>query len=159
MEVFSSLVTSMSRTPTCPCRGRYATTAWSPSESWVPGAVSWTPEGTGRYGVALADALVAVVAGLEASASGEPSSPDEQPASATAPATASPSRETFLIRPFCTARGQQPTRRSAKYAVTASSPIRSCCMVSRSRTVTAWSSSVSKSTVTQYGVPISSWRR
>ena len=32
-------------------------------------------------------------------------------------------------------------------------------MVSRSRTVTAWSSRVSKSTVTQNGVPISSWRR
>ena len=38
-------------------------------------------------------------------------------------------------------------------------PTRSCCIVSRSRTVTAWSSRVSKSTVTQYGVPISSWRR
>ena len=38
-------------------------------------------------------------------------------------------------------------------------PTRSCCIESRSRTVTAWSFSVSKSTVTQYGVPISSWRR
>ena len=36
---------------------------------------------------------------------------------------------------------------------------RSCCMVSRSRTVTEPSVSVSKSTVMQYGVPISSWRR
>ena len=34
-----------------------------------------------------------------------------------------------------------------------------CFMLSRSRTVTASSVSVSKSTVTQYGVPISSWRR
>ena len=32
-------------------------------------------------------------------------------------------------------------------------------IASRSRTVTAWSSRVSKSTVTQNGVPISSWRR
>ena len=32
-------------------------------------------------------------------------------------------------------------------------------MVSRSRMVTAWSSRESKSTVTQRGVPISSWRR
>ena len=36
---------------------------------------------------------------------------------------------------------------------------RSWLIESRSRTVTAWSSRVSKSTVTQYGVPISSWRR
>ena len=36
---------------------------------------------------------------------------------------------------------------------------RTCSMLSRSRMVTAWSSSVSKSTVTQSGVPISSWRR
>jgi hypothetical protein len=32
-------------------------------------------------------------------------------------------------------------------------------MLSRSRIVTAWSSRVSKSTVMQNGVPISSWRR
>src|ERR1700744_549328 len=38
-------------------------------------------------------------------------------------------------------------------------PMRSWVMLSRSRTVTAWSSRVSKSTVMQYGVPISSWRR
>ena len=36
---------------------------------------------------------------------------------------------------------------------------RSCRMVSRSRTVTVWSCSVWKSTVTQNGVPISSCRR
>ena len=36
---------------------------------------------------------------------------------------------------------------------------RSCRIESRSRTVTAWSFSESKSIVTQYGVPISSWRR
>ena len=36
---------------------------------------------------------------------------------------------------------------------------RSCCMVSRSRTVTVWVSSVSKSTQMEKGVPISSWRR
>ena len=39
------------------------------------------------------------------------------------------------------------------------SATRSCSIVSRSRTVTVRSSSVSKSTVTQNGVPISSWRR
>ena len=33
---------------------------------------------------------------------------------------------------------------------------RSCCMLSRSRTVTQPSSAESKSNVTQYGVPISS---
>jgi hypothetical protein len=37
--------------------------------------------------------------------------------------------------------------------------IRDCCIESRSRTVTASSSRLSKSTVTQNGVPISSWRR
>ena len=51
---------------------------------------------------------------------------------------------------------QAPTKRSAKYDVMPSRLIRSCFIESRSRTVTAWSSSVSKSTVTQYGVPISS---
>ena len=54
---------------------------------------------------------------------------------------------------------QQPTRRVARYAVTWSRPTRSCAIVSRSRIVTASSSRVSKSTVMQYGVPISSWRR
>ena len=54
---------------------------------------------------------------------------------------------------------QQPTRRSANHVRTPSSGIRSWAIVSRSRTVTAPSSRVSKSTVTQYGVPISSWRR
>ena len=37
--------------------------------------------------------------------------------------------------------------------------MRSCRIESRSRTVTAWSVRDSKSTVTQNGVPISSWRR
>ena len=54
---------------------------------------------------------------------------------------------------------QQPTRRVARYSVTLSRLTRSCDIVSRSRIVTASSSSVSKSTVMQYGVPISSWRR
>ncbi len=44
-------------------------------------------------------------------------------------------------------------------ALTWSRETRSCAMVSRSRIVTAWSSRVSKSTVMQNGVPISSWRR
>ena len=54
---------------------------------------------------------------------------------------------------------QQPTSRCASQPCTASRPTRSWAIVSRSRTVTAWSSRVSKSTVTQNGVPISSWRR
>ena len=54
---------------------------------------------------------------------------------------------------------QQPGSCAAKYPSTWSSETRSWCMVSRSRTVTALSSRVSKSTVTQNGVPISSWRR
>ena len=40
-----------------------------------------------------------------------------------------------------------------------SSGTRSCSMVSRSRTVTAWSSTDSKSNVMHSGVPSSSWRR
>jgi len=53
----------------------------------------------------------------------------------------------------------QRGRRSERYVTRESMPIRSWAIVSRSRTVTAWSSRVSKSTVTQNGVPISSWRR
>ncbi len=49
--------------------------------------------------------------------------------------------------------------RSRRYATTPSIEIRSCVIASRSRIVTALSSSESKSTVTQYGVPTSSWRR
>jgi hypothetical protein len=51
---------------------------------------------------------------------------------------------------------QQPVRRSERYGSRAAMPIRSCPIESRSRTVTAWSFRVSKSTVTQNGVPISS---
>ena len=54
---------------------------------------------------------------------------------------------------------QAPTRRVASQPSTWSRATRSCAIVSRSRIVTAWSSRVSKSTVMQYGVPISSWRR
>ena len=54
---------------------------------------------------------------------------------------------------------QAPTRRAASQPSTWSRATRSCAIVSRSRIVTAWSSRVSKSTVMQYGVPISSWRR
>ena len=49
--------------------------------------------------------------------------------------------------------------RSSRYPTRRSRPTRSWVMVSRSRTVTARSVSESKSTVTQNGVPISSWRR
>ena len=48
---------------------------------------------------------------------------------------------------------------SSRYPTRRSRPTRSWVMVSRSRTVTARSPSESKSTVTQNGVPISSWRR
>ncbi len=58
-----------------------------------------------------------------------------------------------------TGAGQAPRSRSARYAFRPSSGTRSWPIVSRSRTVTASSSSESKSTVTQNGVPISSWRR
>ena len=54
---------------------------------------------------------------------------------------------------------QQPTSFSANQRVMPSRLTRSWLIVSRSRMVTASSSSVSKSTVTQNGVPISSWRR
>ena len=52
-----------------------------------------------------------------------------------------------------------PTNRVRSSSTNLSTGTRCCCMVSRSRMVTAWSSRVSKSTVTQRGVPISSWRR
>src|SRR6266700_118352 len=49
--------------------------------------------------------------------------------------------------------------RSCRYIGNSSMATRTCVMPSRSRTVTVLSSSVWKSTVTQKGVPISSWRR
>ena len=49
-----------------------------------------------------------------------------------------------------------PMRRDARYPSSSEIGTRSWAMVSRSRTVTASSSSESKSTVMQYGVPISS---
>lgn len=54
---------------------------------------------------------------------------------------------------------QQPTSRSASQPRTWAIATRSCVIESRSRIVTAWSSRESKSTVMQYGVPTSSWRR
>lgn len=51
---------------------------------------------------------------------------------------------------------QHPGRRSAKYGLTCEIATRSWAIVSRERIVTASSSKVSKSTVMQYGVPISS---
>ena len=56
-------------------------------------------------------------------------------------------------------RAQHAGRRCTSHDSTASIPIRSWTIESRSRTVTASSSRVSKSTVMQYGVPISSCRR
>lgn len=52
-----------------------------------------------------------------------------------------------------------PMRRAARYPSSSAIGTRSWPIESRSRTVTALSSSESKSTVTQNGVPISSWRR
>jgi len=49
--------------------------------------------------------------------------------------------------------------RAARSSPSASIATRSWARESRSRTVTVWSSSVWWSIVTQYGVPISSWRR
>jgi len=51
------------------------------------------------------------------------------------------------------------SRRSRMSRVTPSTGTRSCAIESRSRTVTAPSSSESTSTVMHHGVPISSWRR
>ena len=56
-------------------------------------------------------------------------------------------------------RPQQPTSRCASQVRTLARGTRSWAIVSRSRMVTASSSRVSKSTVMQYGVPISSCRR
>lgn|GEM_PF-5222764 len=50
-------------------------------------------------------------------------------------------------------------RREAKNSRSSATGTRVCSIVSRERTVTVSSSSESKSTVTQKGVPISSWRR
>ena len=56
-------------------------------------------------------------------------------------------------------RSQESSRRACRSSSTSSSFTRACSIVSRSRTVTASSSSDSKSTVTHSGVPTSSWRR
>ena len=53
----------------------------------------------------------------------------------------------------------QKRMRSSIYLRRSAMATRSCCMVSRSRTVTVWVASVSKSTQMAKGVPISSWRR
>src|ERR1022692_3713500 len=58
--------------------------------------------------------------------------------------------------------GDPPQARSILRRNSSTSPsmgARTCSVLSRSRTVTAPSSSVSKSTVTHQGVPTSSWRR
>ena len=56
-------------------------------------------------------------------------------------------------------RTRAASSRSRMSRVTPSTGIRSWVIESRSRTVTAPSSSESTSTVTHHGVPISSWRR
>src|SRR5439155_23112457 len=55
--------------------------------------------------------------------------------------------------------GDPQLSRSCRYSTSLSIGSRSCSIESRSRTVTWRSVSVSKSTVTQYGVPTSSCRR
>ena len=60
---------------------------------------------------------------------------------------------------LCGKTGNQNAMRFAIYSATSSILMRSCSILSRSRTVTQPSCSVSKSTVTQNGVPISSSRR
>ena len=62
-----------------------------------------------------------------------------------------------LRRP--SAAGSDAASRSRMSRLTPSTGTRSCAIESRSRTVTAPSSSESTSTVTHHGVPISSWRR
>ena len=143
---------------------RQATVACSPTPSSLPGSVSSTPSGTGRYGEGslpgvaspplAADVRVLRGAARRRAGPGRAIAVALQAASDQWPPRARRPR----ARP-ASAPAQQPTRRSAKYDVTWSRAIRSCFMVSRSRMVTAWSSRVSKSTVTQYGVPTSSWRR
>ena len=80
-------------------------------------------------------------------------------------------RPGWRSRPTGAARAADAVRRSLPYParaassrsrisrVTPSTGTRSCVIESRSRTVTAPSSSESTSTVTHHGVPISSWRR
>ena len=86
------------------------------------------------------------------------------------PDAASPVRDLAGVKPardggrLARASGQAlPSRaassRSRISRVTPSTGIRSWAIESRSRTVTAPSSSESTSTVTHHGVPISSWRR
>ena len=55
----------------------------------------------------------------------------------------------------CADQASRPLRTTA----TSDAASRSCPMLSRSRTVTVWSSRLWKSTVMHHGVPISSWRR
>ena len=130
----------------------------------APGSVGSTPSGTGRYGVVGRGRRPRrgrrTVRGRRVVGRARP----ERDQRAGAP-PARPARD--AMRALCTrtrAGGpatarQQPMSRSAKQRVMPSRLTRSWVMVSRSRTVTALSSRVSKSTVTQNGVPISSWRR
>ena len=156
MSALTSLRTFTLSTPTSPCWGRQATVACSPRPSSLPGSVSTTPSGTGRYGAGPLPGVASPPLAVDV-----PPAPSRLRAGAAADGAGSEQhgrRECGGRREMETA-PQHPTRRSAKYDVTWSREMRSCFMVSRSRMVTAWSSRVSKSTVTQYGVPTSSWRR
>ena len=88
-----------------------------------------------------------------------PTTQHRPPADTTAHEIQNPRRHHQPHRPHAAPAAHAPLRRAARYTYSSESGTRSCGMVSRSRTVTAWSSSESKSTVMQNGVPISSWRR
>ena len=68
-------------------------------------------------------------------------------------------REHRPLRGDAAAQTRAAARRSWIAALTPSTGTRSCVIASRSRIVTAPSSSDSTSTVTHHGVPTSSWRR
>ena len=117
--------------------------------------------GTGRYGEGLlpgvaSPPLAANVPSVRRVAVGEPD-PDE-PSPLQAASTRARERGELARRP-ASAPGSATDQAlgEVRRHLVEGDPL--CFMVSRSRMVTAWSSRVSKSTVTQYGVPTSSWRR
>src|SRR5690349_12587089 len=105
MSAATTLRTLTLSTPTCPFSGRQATVACSPNPSSLPGSVSSTPVGTGRYGEGLlpgvaASPLAADVPSSEGSPVGVPDpdepSPAVQAANTTAAASAATAREARL---------------------------------------------------------------
>src|SRR6188472_568789 len=105
MSAATTLRTLMSSTPTCFFPGRQATGACSPNPSSLPGSVSSTPAGTGRYGEGslpgvASPPLAADVPSCAASPVGEPEpdepSPPLQAASTRAATSAATAREARL---------------------------------------------------------------